>query len=82
LCEVISALPCSSLLVVIRETVLPPVPSKISLTVISTNFALVKKKNVENTTKKRTINIFNSEKTFLHLIDFEMFHTLGSVAFT
>jgi hypothetical protein len=31
----------------------------------------VKKKNVEKTVKKRTINIFISEKTFAHLKGFK-----------
>jgi|GEM_PF-4480308 hypothetical protein len=42
-----------------------------SFTVIMTSFALVKKKNVENTVKKRTINILISEKTLAPLKGFK-----------
>jgi hypothetical protein len=55
---------------VISDTVQSQLFPIMSLTVIMTSFAFVKKKNVENTVKKSTINILISEKTFAHLKGF------------
>jgi hypothetical protein len=43
-----------------------------SLTVMSTNFALVKKKNVEKTERNKTINIFTSERSLAPLKGFQI----------